>query len=68
MSTAWRKRTDLRLLHFEDFGAHYARTLREWRRRFHARFSEVEAKGETNEYSPEELQAIRQKLKNLGYL
>ena len=45
MSTAWRKRTDLRLLHFEDFGADYARTLREWRRRFHARFSEVEALG-----------------------
>ena len=30
--------------------------------------SEVEAKGENSEYSPEELQAIRQKLKNLGYL
>ncbi len=30
--------------------------------------AEVEAKSENSEYSPEELQAIRQKLKNLGYL
>lgn len=30
--------------------------------------SEVESKGEDQEYSTEELQAIRQKLKNLGYL
>lgn len=30
--------------------------------------SEVETKNETQEYSPEELQVIRQKLKNLGYL
>lgn len=45
MSTAWSKQTDLRLLHFEDFGAHYARTLHEWRRRFHAGLFEVEALG-----------------------
>ncbi len=45
MSTAWRKQTDLRLLHFEDFGDDYARTLREWRQRFHARLDEVEALG-----------------------
>jgi cyclopropane-fatty-acyl-phospholipid synthase len=45
MSTAWRKQTDLRLLHFEDFGEHYARTLNEWRRRFHAHLPEVEALG-----------------------
>ena len=30
--------------------------------------SEVETKSDTQEYSPEELQVIRQKLKNLGYL
>ena len=45
MSTAWRKQTDLRLLHFEDFGDDYARTLHEWRRRFHARLPEIEALG-----------------------
>jgi len=45
MSTAWRKQTDLRLLHFEDFGEHYARTLNEWRCRFHAQLPEVEALG-----------------------
>lgn len=44
MTTAWRH-TDLRLLHFEDFGEHYARTLREWRRRFHERLADVEALG-----------------------
>ena len=45
MTTAWTKQTDLRLLHFEDFGDDYARTLREWRQRFHARLAEVEALG-----------------------
>jgi len=30
--------------------------------------SEVETRSDTQEYSPEELQVIRQKLKNLGYL
>jgi len=45
MSDAWRKHTDLRLLHFEDFGDHYARTLHEWRRRFFDRLEEVEALG-----------------------
>ena len=45
MSAAWGKRTDLRLLHYEDFGTHYARTLHEWRRRFHARLPEIEALG-----------------------
>ena len=33
--------TDLRLAHAEDIGLHYARTLREWRRRFLHRLSEV---------------------------
>ena len=45
MSTAWRKQSDLRLLHFEDFGDDYARTIREWRARFHERIDEVEALG-----------------------
>jgi cyclopropane-fatty-acyl-phospholipid synthase len=48
MSSAWRRQTQLRLLHLEDFGEHYARTLHEWRERFHARSGEVETLG----YSP----------------
>jgi cyclopropane-fatty-acyl-phospholipid synthase len=45
MSTAWRKQSDLRLLHFEDFGDDYARTLHEWRERFHRCREDVEALG-----------------------
>ena len=44
MTDAWRQ-TDLGLLHLEDFGEHYARTLHEWRARFHAHRAEVEALG-----------------------
>ncbi len=36
---------DLSVLHLEDFGDSYARTLREWRRRFLARLTEVRALG-----------------------
>lgn len=45
MSEAWTRQTDLRLLHYEDFGEHYARTLHEWRRRFHECLPDVEALG-----------------------
>ena len=45
MSTSWAQSTDFRLLHYEDFGEHYARTLREWRRNFHHKHAEVEALG-----------------------
>jgi cyclopropane-fatty-acyl-phospholipid synthase len=37
--------TSLGLFHAEDMGAHYARTLAEWRRRFHDREPEVRALG-----------------------
>lgn len=37
--------TDLRFVHAEDFGTHYAETLRHWRRRFHARLDEVRGLG-----------------------
>ena len=37
--------TDLRMVHVEDFGPHYARTLREWRSRFHAGLNEVRKLG-----------------------
>lgn len=33
--------TDLRFVHAEDFGTHYAQTLREWRQRFHQRLDDV---------------------------
>lgn len=35
------RHTDLRLVHAEDFGPHYARTLALWRARFEARLPEV---------------------------
>jgi cyclopropane-fatty-acyl-phospholipid synthase len=37
--------TDLRFVHAEDFGRHYAETLRHWRRGFHARLDDVRALG-----------------------
>lgn len=37
--------TDLRFVHAEDFGTHYAETLRHWRRGFHAHLDEVRALG-----------------------
>ena len=37
--------TDLQMVHTEDFGPHYARTLREWRQRFHDRMEKVYALG-----------------------
>jgi len=33
--------TDFRFVHVEDFGPHYAQTLREWRTRFHAQLDQV---------------------------
>ena len=37
--------SDLALVHLEDFGSSYARTLRHWRARFLARLPEVRAQG-----------------------
>ena len=37
--------TDLRFVHAEDFGTHYAQTLREWRQRFHDSLDDVRAMG-----------------------
>lgn len=37
--------TDLRFVHAEDFGTHYARTLRAWRRRFHDHLDDVAEMG-----------------------
>jgi cyclopropane-fatty-acyl-phospholipid synthase len=45
MLEAKRRATDLNLVHFEDFGPSYARTLEAWRRRFLARRREVRRLG-----------------------
>jgi cyclopropane-fatty-acyl-phospholipid synthase len=37
--------TDMRLVHLEEIGPHYAKTLRAWRRRFMVRLDEVRAAG-----------------------
>ena len=39
------KHTDMRLLHLEDIGLHYATTLRHWRDNFHAKLTEVRELG-----------------------
>jgi cyclopropane-fatty-acyl-phospholipid synthase len=45
ISNAIAMTTDLRLIHLEDITPHYARTLREWRRRFFANLERVRALG-----------------------
>ena len=45
ISNAIAKATDLRLIHLEDITPHYARTLREWRRRFFANIDAVRTMG-----------------------
>lgn len=50
MTTAATQASDLRLFHLEDIGAHYARTLAEWRRRFMTRASEVRRLGYPGEF------------------
>ena len=45
ISSASAKSTDLRLVNLEDITPHYARTLREWRRRFFANIEKVRALG-----------------------
>ena len=37
--------SDLRTVHLEDFGPHYARTLSEWRRRYNASLPDIRAMG-----------------------
>jgi cyclopropane-fatty-acyl-phospholipid synthase len=45
MLAAKTRASDLALVHLEDFGHSYARTLQAWRERFLARLSEVRAQG-----------------------
>jgi cyclopropane-fatty-acyl-phospholipid synthase len=39
------RQADLRLLELKDFASHYARTLREWRSRFHSNLEDVQRLG-----------------------
>jgi cyclopropane-fatty-acyl-phospholipid synthase len=41
ISTAVAKASDLQLVHLEDITPHYARTLRQWRRRFFGNIAKV---------------------------
>ena len=45
LSAAMTAASDLRLVHLEDIGAHYARTLAEWRRNFMSNLDRVRALG-----------------------
>jgi cyclopropane-fatty-acyl-phospholipid synthase len=42
--------TDMRFVHAEDFGSHYAETLRAWRDRFHDRLEDIRALGYGDEF------------------
>jgi cyclopropane-fatty-acyl-phospholipid synthase len=45
MTRTMTEHTDMRVIHIEDIGPHYALTLRHWRDRFMARLDEVSALG-----------------------
>jgi len=45
MSRTMTKHTDMRVIHLEDIGSHYAMTLRNWHDRFFARIEEVRRLG-----------------------
>jgi len=50
MSAVLTKATDMRTVHLEDIGPHYARTLAQWRTRFNARLDEIRAQGYPEEF------------------
>ena len=43
--------TDMRLVHLEDIGPHYATTLRRWRQRFHANLNKVQSLGYNDRFT-----------------
>jgi cyclopropane-fatty-acyl-phospholipid synthase len=45
MAESIRRATDLKIVHLEDIGPHYARTLKEWRKRFFASQARVKQLG-----------------------
>ena len=50
MSSAMTRKTDLRTIHLEDIGLHYARTLHEWRQRFFEKLDDVRGMGFSEEF------------------
>ena len=50
ISDAVARNTDMRLLHLEDIGPHYATTLKHWRKRFMARLDAVRSLGYPEEF------------------
>jgi len=50
MCQAMAQSTDLRVVHLEDLAPHYARTLREWRRRFFDNLEQVREMGYSNTF------------------
>ena len=50
MTTTMTEHTDMRLIHLEDIGPHYATTLRHWRERFSAKLSQVRELGYSSEF------------------
>jgi cyclopropane-fatty-acyl-phospholipid synthase len=50
ISDAVARNTDMRLLHLEDIGPHYATTLKHWRERFMAKLDAVRALGYPEEF------------------
>ena len=50
MTSTMTEHTDMRLIHLEDIGPHYATTLRHWRSRFFAKLKEVRELGYSTEF------------------
>ena len=50
LTSAMAESSDLRLVHLDDIGLHYATTLRHWRIRFLANVARVKAMGYPDEF------------------
>ena len=50
MVSSLTRKTDLRAVHIDDIGLHYARTLRDWRLRFFEHIEEVRKQGFSGEF------------------
>lgn len=50
MSQTMTRHTDMRVIHLEDFGSHYATTLRKWHDKFLARIDEVRELGYSDSF------------------
>lgn len=50
MNTAIRDQTNMRMFHLEDFGPHYATTLKHWRENFFRHLAQVKQLGYSNEF------------------